>query len=168
MDIMELGAIGEFVSGIVVIGSLIFVGLQVRGAAQEQRVASMRESTHEIASVMQFITGNETMSGIWLKGMADFEALDATERLRFSGSIGHFCRLVEQLFYQSKTGTVEHEVWRGFERQLADYVAYPGFRAWWPTRAAWYGDQFREFVESRIATPARPSLGYGEETSGRP
>lgn len=163
MEIMELGAIGEFVSGIVVIGSLIFVGLQVRGAAREQRVASMRESTHEIASVMQFITSTETMAGIWLRGMSDFGSLDVPERLRFSGSIGHFCRLVEQLFYQSHTGTVEREVWEGFERQLRSYIAYPGFRDWWPTRCDWYGDQFRGFVEGHIKNATRPRLGYGDE-----
>ena len=30
MDIMELGAIGELVGGVPVIGSLLYVGLQVR------------------------------------------------------------------------------------------------------------------------------------------
>ncbi len=30
MDIMELGAIGELVGGLAVIGSLIYVGIQVR------------------------------------------------------------------------------------------------------------------------------------------
>ncbi len=42
MDIMELGAIGELVGGVAVIGSLIYVGLQVR---QGNRLA--RERAHE-------------------------------------------------------------------------------------------------------------------------
>ena len=36
MDIMELGAIGELVGGVAVVGSLIYVGLQVR---QSNRLA---------------------------------------------------------------------------------------------------------------------------------
>lgn len=37
MDIMELGAIGELVGGVAVIGSLIYVGLQVRQNNEQAR-----------------------------------------------------------------------------------------------------------------------------------
>ncbi len=38
MDIMELGAIGELVGGVAVIGSLIFVGLQVRQNTRQMQL----------------------------------------------------------------------------------------------------------------------------------
>ncbi len=38
MDIMELGAIGELVGGVAVIGSLIYLALQVRQGNQIERV----------------------------------------------------------------------------------------------------------------------------------
>ena len=45
MDIMGLGAIGELVGGVAVIGSLIFVGLQVRGSNHLARAATELEAT---------------------------------------------------------------------------------------------------------------------------
>ena len=42
MDIMELGAIGELVGGVAVIGSLLYVGLQVRQSNQLNRAESVR------------------------------------------------------------------------------------------------------------------------------
>ena len=47
MDIMELGAIGEFVGGIVVIGSLIFVGLQVRQSNRLAQAEAVRSYIRE-------------------------------------------------------------------------------------------------------------------------
>ncbi len=42
MDILELGAIGELVGGLAVIGSLIFVGLQVRQNNRLTRAEAIR------------------------------------------------------------------------------------------------------------------------------
>ncbi len=162
MDLTQLANLGEFIGGVAVLVTLVYLALQVRSSAQEQRAASMRESTREVASVMRDIINTQETSEIWLKGFNNFRELDATERLRFSGLIGHAFRLFEQLFYQSRHGTVEQDVWEGFERQLRDYVAYPGFGDWWPTRAHWYGHRFRAFVESHMRADNRPGLGYGE------
>ena len=166
MNIIELGAIGELVGGVAVIGSLIYLALQVRGSAREQRAASMRESTREMASVIQDIAGSQERAEIWLKGMNDFDGLESAERLRFSGIVGHLLRLTEQLYYQSRGGGVE--VWGGFENQLHDIAAYPGFVDWWPTRAHWYGAKFRTFVESHISAENRPRAGYGESSPEPP
>ncbi len=128
MDIMELGAIGELVGGVAVIGSLIYLALQVRGGAQEQRASSMREAAREMGAVVQAVGETEERAGIWLKGMLEFEAMDALERLRFSVMLGHFFRLLEQLYYQSRDGNVESESWRGFVRQMHDIVGYTMLR----------------------------------------
>ena len=76
--------------------------------------------------------------------------------------LGRLFRLLEQLFYQSRNGTVESEVWRGFVRQMHDIVAYPGFEAWWAARSHWFGEQFRTFVDSHRGPDNRPkSFGEG-------
>ncbi len=43
MNIMELGAIGELVGGVAVIGSLIYVGLQVRQSTEQTRQSNAIE-----------------------------------------------------------------------------------------------------------------------------
>ena len=48
MDIMELGAIGELVGGVAVIGSLIFVGIQLRTTTKTLRAQSSYEAISKI------------------------------------------------------------------------------------------------------------------------
>ena len=67
MDIMELGAIGELVGGAAVLVTLIYLALQVRNSAQEQRVSSMREATRELGSIVRELGDTEEKAEIWLK-----------------------------------------------------------------------------------------------------
>ena len=166
MDLTQLANLGEFIGGVAVLVTLIYLAVQVRSGAREQRAASMRESTREMASVLQAISLSGETAEIWRNGMNHFIELGPTERLRFSGLIGHLLRLQEQLYYQVGDGTVEPEVWGGFENQLHDLAAYPGFHDWWPTRENWYGQRFRRFVDSHIRAEDRPRLGYGESDPG--
>ena len=160
MDIMELGAIGEFVSGLAVIGSLVFVGIQVRGSTREQKVLSMQEATRETANVVQYLTG-PAFSEIWLQGMRDYEALEPGDRLRFSAVLVHFFRMFEQLYHQVLADGLEDSLWRGFERQLHDIVAYPGFQHWWRERGHWFSDDFQGCVRSHMDPDNRPRLYDG-------
>ncbi len=164
MDIMELGAIGELVGGVAVIGSLIYLAVQVRGSAQEQRVSAMREATREMAAVTQSVSNTQERAEIWLQGLSDFGTLGPVQRLRFSAIVGHYMRLIEQLFYQNRSKRVEPEVYDGVVQQLHDFVAYPGFEAWWPPRSRWYGKEFRHFVESHIGAENEPNM-FGEADS---
>ena len=52
MDIMELGAIGELVGGVAVIGSLIYVGLQVRQSNEVAKSESIRGIAAESNQIM--------------------------------------------------------------------------------------------------------------------
>ncbi len=166
MDIMELGAIGELVGGVAVIGSLIYVGIQVRGSTREQRFNSMQQATRETAEVVQFLR-EPGRTDIWIEGLKDWNALELRDQVSLSAILSHWFRMFEQLFYQNKAGRVDTDLWAGFERQLRDFVAYPGCQRWWTERGHWYGNTFRAFVATSIATAAGPSL-YGEHSITSP
>ena len=69
--------------------------------------------------------------------------------------------MLEPVFYQDREGSFDREIWAGFMNQLRDIAAYPGIQAWWATRRHWYGERFREYVETQMSADNRPSM-YGE------
>ncbi len=89
MDIMELGAIGELVGGVAVIGSLIYVGLQVRQNNEQARQScrrnaiergrANRELTRDFNDMTIVITDAELMQ-LLRQGMADFDALSRNDQ----------------------------------------------------------------------------------------
>ncbi len=156
MDLTQLANLGEFIGGIAVLVTLLYLAVQVRSGAREQRSTAAREATREMAAVYHTVVDSEEVAEIWLKGMEGFEDLGRTDRLRFGGVLGHFFRLFEQLFFQHRDGALEAVIWEGFENSLHDIAGYPGFRSWWPTRSHWYSAPFREFVEAHLESEDRP------------
>ncbi len=164
MDIMELGAIGELVGGVAVLVTLVYLALQVRSGAREQKVSSVREATRELGAVVQAIGETEEKAGIWLKGIREFESMAEPEQVRFSAVASHLLRLYEQLYYQNRERSIDPEIWKGFSGMFHDFLAYPGFQAWWATRSHWYGENFRTVVDSHMS-PDNPPKFY---TAPRP
>ncbi|HUE40946.1 MAG TPA: hypothetical protein VMO75_03370 [Chthoniobacterales bacterium] len=78
------------------------------------------------------------MPGIWLRALHNFDDLDGESKLRFSAHLGRFLRFADSLYLSTLEGTLDGRLWRGYERTIADTVAYPGFQTWLATRKHWH------------------------------
>ncbi len=103
MGIMELGAIGELVSGIAVVASLIFVGLQVRQNTATTRAASHHAITDSFNEGNWLLARDPTLSELYLRGHEGRDQLNAVEWWQYSCVPG-FRAYVESFFPDSATG----------------------------------------------------------------
>ncbi len=104
MDIMELGASGELVGGVAVIGSLVYVGLQVRQNTRAL-VGTSREAMADRAIdwLMQLARDGESAE-ILRVGQADPSRLDANSTLRFQMMMYAIAESWEAAFSQWRRG----------------------------------------------------------------
>ena len=84
-----------------------------------------------------------------------FDDLDAKSKLRFGAHLGRFLRFADSLYLNFLDGTLDKRLWRGYERTIADTVAYPGFQTWWATRKHWHTDEFCALIDRHIQTRSR-------------
>src|SRR5438067_1510229 len=101
---------------------------------------------------------NPEMAVLWIRALRSFDDLDAASKLRFGAHLGRFLRFADNLYLNVLDGTLDQRLWRGYERTIADTVAYPGFQTWWATRKHWHTDEFcalsRLIPGSRSRSPA--------------
>src|SRR5262249_41635407 len=71
--------------------------------------------------------------------------------------LGRFLRFADSLYLGVLDGTLDKRLWRGYERTIADTVAYPGFQTWWATRKHWHTDEFCALIDRHIQT-AKPKI----------
>ena len=135
MDIMELGAIGELMGGVVVIGSLLYVGLQVRQSNALNRAESVRAFARDYNGFLMQVK-DPTFIEIWRRGSTDFHALSRTEQSQFS--------LV--MFYHLMLGLADSTIdphrsgdfAQFLDSAFASTVKTPGGSQWW--------DQFKTLM----------------------
>ena len=151
MDIMELGAIGELVGGVAVIGSLIYVGLQVRQSNRlvaDSVVQAARRFTDEL---LRDISNDAPLAEFYLAGLADSEPMEQSERIRFDMILMRVFRAMEGLFLEHRGGLMSDEVWSSNERRFAQLLRQPGGAASWRRQRDLFVEGFAAYVEDRFA-----------------
>ncbi len=151
MDIMELGAIGELVSGVAVIGSLVYVGLQVRQSNRLEKAESVRASSRDFVTV-----AFQTDAPLLRRACADFEGLSKDEQIRAHNDLLAMFQLAKTELALTKQKLAEEGE---LPQVVASLVRSPGLRYWWDIVApAAFQEDFRRFVEDSIATQETQNL----------
>ena len=81
MDIMELGAIGELVGGLAVVGSLIYVGLQVRQSNRLTQAETVQAYVHAYNRDVLSPLHDRSIGETFRRGMNDFQNLNQEEQI---------------------------------------------------------------------------------------
>ena len=147
----------EIAGAIAVVVGLIFVGLEVRSNTVAQRFSATQVLVSEYNSAIKAINDSEFIC-IYTQASHDFNSLSQLEKIRYSVFTLQILRTFEQLHYSAVQGTIDPNVYSGFERQLASLVQVTGFQQYWDARRDWFGDLFQSYVDrlisDRTANPA--------------
>jgi len=148
-----ISAIGPILGTLGIIISLVYLARQIH--AQKSRDTAVNSLTTQFNEFMRPQIQSSELCAIWLRGLKSFEQLDGPSKLRFGSHIGGQLSAADSLYLDYLDRTLDARFWRGFDRWLADIVAYPGFQSWWLTRRHWYSDEFCALLDGHIQT-AKP------------
>lgn len=151
MNWSEIGSIGEAIGAIGVIGSLIYLALQVR-ANSKGLITSMRESTfNSLVEWNYHIMSDPDLAWIFQQGCRDFNSLDQKERARYVHVMFSFYKMFENIFLHYKARSITEEVWQYNHTIFLAYAALPGAKHYYSLRRPIFDPRFRVMVD-RIST----------------
>ena len=148
MNLMELGAVGELVGGFAVIGSLIYLGLQVR-QSNTLAVSRSHEEATRASSELAYRFTDPAAADLFVRANHDWETLTPAEVLRLRALVQAGMNYFETLFYANERGEVHAEVWQSRITRMRAYREI-GFEHVWESLAPFYGVRFREFVAREV------------------
>ncbi len=149
----DLGNIGDFLGGIGIIATFLYLAVQIRENTRQlradavaARTRSLEGLTEELADWMGGIINNRDVAELWFKGLADPDLLDETDRQRFD-----YCgsRLIQAWQSQYRRGlqAEDEETWRTMTKYIHMYMLSPGFRDFWGRSRAMYIHSFSKEVD---------------------
>ena len=103
MTIIELGALGEFVSSVAVLLTLVYLAVQVRQTKQTVQSSSHQTGIATMTQNNQSVYKDKELSNIIIKGLFD-DDLDPTEWFRFGFWCISLFHVFQQYFLDSEKG----------------------------------------------------------------
>ena len=113
MNLAELASIGEIVSSIAVIISLVYLAMQIRQNTEAERTSTYQSIVSDFGALNNNMASTPELSDMFVRGLENFEQFNPDERARISQSFFQCFRYFENMFYQHHKGYLDEDIWVG-------------------------------------------------------
>jgi hypothetical protein len=146
VDLDSLAKLSEFVSGIVLVISLVYLAFQVRQNTQSLRSENYARVLDRMSTVQSQLSMDPDLHHVFMVGAQDPARLSRTERARFSWALYELFGAGEFMFHQSRDKALPPVVWTRWEATIGWWLSHPGMRAWWAAKPAPLSADFEAFA----------------------
>ena len=161
MDLAQLALIGEFLGGLSVLLTMVYLAVQVRGNTRAMH-SNIAQQTHDtITNVYMDMAKDEDLNRIFRFGISDLAGLSEQDSGRFYAACTAAMFMCQNLLYQTKTGSSDPEMANTFMLGLSANFHSPGFRSFWQERSFIFTKELREWVST---VQSQPPLRPGHQT----
>jgi len=150
MDLATLANLGEFVGGLVVMVSLVYLAHQVRQNTISLRTENYARILDRMSKIQSQIAIDRDLNRIVSIGSQDPGTLTPSERIRFTWAMYELIGAGEFMFHQGQGDTLPADVWERWKATIVWWLSFPGIRAWWAARPSPFSKSFEAFVDEVI------------------
>jgi hypothetical protein len=150
MDITILAAWGEFIGGIAVVVSLIYLASQIRQNSRLMQVSTTVAIATSQGLSTSALLDKPSLARIWTMETAEFESLPEIEQARLGSFVGMQLSTYQQNYYFQKDGVVRDEVWKAQRRTAASLFRQAWTQKIWSDSRLAFSDEFGDFVDGLI------------------
>jgi len=148
---MDLGTIANLIAAAGVIASLLYLSRQIRQNTDAVRASSYQAIVDGNAAFMLTLAQDAALTALFIRGSSVPGDLTSEEQVRFSALLGQIVARFDLALHLHQQHFIDVDVLETFFRMLEDNLKSPGGSAWWRANKRLCSDQFRRFIEPRLA-----------------
>jgi len=160
MELQTLANVGEFLGGLGVIVSLIYLAVQIRGNTSSQQSETYARSLERMAYMQELMAKDHALTKMFNEGLIDPSQLTITQKIQFAWVLTEMFGNLEFMFFQSEQRNIPAELWDRWKETMKWWLTFPGVVAWWKGKPTPFTPAFMSCVEECIAQ------GYQPESPG--
>lgn len=150
MDITTLAAWGEFLGGIAVVVSLIYLAGMIRQNSKLLRASTASVSSEANTALNTLVAQDPELARIFWEGLADRDSLSQADRRRFDPLMWIQLLGSSQQYQFERHGIASPEAWEYVELSMRWQVKQPGIRQVWRDWGEFFPQGYRDFVDGLI------------------
>jgi hypothetical protein len=152
LSLETLANLGEFVSGVAVVVSLVYLAFQVRQNTQSLRTENYARALDRVATMQARWSADAELNLVMGRGVLDTASLSPQQRIQFAWAFYEMFGAFEFMYDQAQAGALQAHVWERWAATLSWWISLPGVQSWWRAKPAPFGSSFSAFVETRLGS----------------
>ncbi len=145
MSLTDLASIGNFVSGVAIVASLIYAALQFRIYAKTAHETRLIAGTENIQQFTLAIASNADIARIYRDGLEDMDSLESLDQWRF-GSLMQ--TLISYMTLAIEFDDIADP--RLTEKSLYWILGRPGAGVWWKKARFMYNEKIQLVIDEAV------------------
>ena len=145
MDIQSLGDLGDFISSIAVLVTLIYLAVQTKHMVKSNQQQSHSDILARRQELMTRLMDRDFIE-VYGKGCSR-QTMDALDAQRFTSFAISFLSHTQDTWIQYKAGLVDEQVWEAESSLMAVSFTQPGFLDWWQHGKQFLIPEFARVIE---------------------
>jgi hypothetical protein len=141
-----LGNIGDFLGGVAVVVTLLYLAAQIRHNTRSTKTQSWQAAVAAVSEWSRQVGMDSESTRIVFSGVADFDALSETEKRQFGLIMNSFLRNCENIHYQFLNGSIDESTWSGWSKRTLSFFDSPAMQDWWSANCTAYSPEFQDFI----------------------
>ena len=153
MELQELAQVGEFLGGLSVLLTLIYLAVQIRGNTKAVH-STAAQQTHDTLTQGYFeLARDPKLNRLFRAGTKDLSSLSEDDTGQFFAFWSGTLYMAQNWLYQKNAAALDDQLWNTFLSGMASNFHSEGFQSYWSERKYTFSDELQEWVEGIIAEP---------------
>jgi hypothetical protein len=152
VTIEDLGNLGDFVGGIAVIATLMYLAVQIRQNSRSLQAAALDSAHDHFVKSQLAVAQDPELAEILERGASDYLGLEKSEKRRYRAFLVQQLRGIEISFFKHQQKILPQSTWEGYEQSLMYSFGRPGWQQCWGELKPIFSPEFCQFVDGIIVS----------------
>ena len=162
-----IGAVGEILGALAVVGSLVYLAFQIKISNRAARQAAIREVQDLNSDFLSTINSSTENCRIWVKGCFNDVDLSVYEKFQYRSFLNHMNSQQERFYRSHENGELEEWIWVSSIGPWRRVWTSPGYQAWFKDIKHSFNPDWREYIETELDSLAGPYKPQGLDISAK-
>lgn len=159
MDLTQLSNLGEFIGGIGVLATLVYLAIQVHQTKEFVRLESAQSTTKDFQGLLIRMMDKDHMK-LFRKGLNDFESMPKNDQARLHHLLFSGLMIGQSTYALGRRGAAEERIEQMVHIPNAAILRCPGIAQWWSSAKVAFPNDFVQYMDNQVASQSDTPFFY--------